>query len=144
MKSFMNWLNENMYSKGDLALALAATPLFYFLSHNQPSSTQPEVTYDLKLKQDKHGIFYTVIFKNIDFGTISYPQIIRRYKQEATDIVIDTVLDTQSLEIPDGPLKIRTASLKGLSFEDINLNREEKTVTIIMKQIDPPNLRIGN
>ncbi len=140
----MTWLNENMYSKGALALALASTPLFYFLSHNQPSAIQPEVTYDLKLKYDKHGIFYTVVFKNVDFGTMSYPEIIRRYKQESRDVVIDTVLDTQSLEIPDGPLKIRTASLKGLSYEDIDLNRDEKKVTIILKQIDPPNLRIGN
>jgi len=139
LKLFHEWMNENKVRAGILAAALAASPLFYSLAHNQASRIQPETTYSIKLHHDGRDILYAVNFENVEFKTMPYPALIKRYKNEARDAVIDTVLDTQSLTIPDGPLKIRTASLRGLTFEDIELKPDENKITVILKQTDAPS-----
>ena len=139
MKLFHQWLTENKLKSGLLAATLAASPLFYSLATNQPGRNQLETTYSIKLHHDGKTILYTVTFENVDFKTMPYPALIKRYKNEARDAVIDTVLDTQSLTIPDGKLKIRTASLKGLSYEDIQLLPDEGKIIVVLKQIDAPS-----
>jgi hypothetical protein len=85
------------------------------------------------------GLYYTVIFNDVDFYKPDNPTLIRQYKREAMDVVIDTVVNMQGIEVPIDNIMIKTASLKGLTYEDIKLLPNENKVVVILKQFETPD-----
>lgn len=139
MLDFKTWLHENKAGLGMLGLALLTAPTATYLLKNKPSSVMPEVTYNIKMTKKEDGLYYTVIFHNIDFDNSDNPALIRQYKREAMDAVIDTVVNMQGIVVPVDNMMMRTANLKGLGFEAIELKPNTKEIYVILKQENPPD-----
>jgi hypothetical protein len=139
MQTFKHWLKENKLGLGMLGMALLSAPTAAYLVANAPSKIMPEVTYNIKMDKKTDGLYYTVIFNDVNFDNPDNPTLIRQYKREAMDVVIDTVVNMQGIEVPVDNIMIRTASLKGLTYEDIKLLPNEKKVIVTLKQLDAPD-----
>ncbi len=122
-----------------LGMALLTAPTAAYLVANAPSKVMPEVTYNIKMDKKNDGLYYTVIFNDVDFYKPDNPTLIRQYKREAMDVVIDTVVNMQGIEVPIDNIMIKTASLKGLTYEDIKLLPNENKVVVILKQFETPD-----
>jgi hypothetical protein len=139
MLTFKGWLNENKAGLGMLGLALLTAPTATYLLKNKPSSVMPEVTYNIKMTKKLDGLYYTVVFHNVNFENSNNPALIRQYKREAMDAVIDTVVNMQGIVVPVDTMFVRTASLKGLSYEALELKPETNEIYVVLKQENPPD-----
>ena len=139
MQTFKHWLKENKLGLGMLGMALLTAPTAAYIVANAPSKVMPEVTYNIKMDKKNDGLYYTVIFNDVDFYKPDNPTLIRQYKREAMDVVIDTVVNMQGIEVPIDNIMIKTASLKGLTYEDIKLLPDENKVMVILKQLEAPD-----
>ncbi len=133
MITFHEWLGSNKIKAGMAGLALAVSPFAYKIVTDEPSTTEPEVTYDIKVIPKTKELYYVVTFSNTNIGNHDYPVLIRRFKQEAKDAVIDKILDDKSISFKTGNQIIRTAGINKLEFVDIKFDTDAHTVTIIMK-----------
>ena len=133
MYSFQEWLNEGKFSKAMLGLAMALPPAAYFVAKNEPSLIEPEVTYDIKVVPQNDELYYVVTFNYINARRQDNPSLIRRFKQEAKDAVIDKILDDKGLAFKVGDHTIRTAGINKLEFVDINLQPTLNKIEVIMK-----------
>jgi hypothetical protein len=139
MQTFKRWLKENKLGLGMLGMALLTAPTAAYLVANQPSKVMPEVTYNIKMDKKNDGLYYTVMFNDVNFDNPDNPTLIRQYKREAMDVVIDTVVNMQGIAVPVDNIMIKTASLKGLTYEDIKLLPNENKVVVTLKQLDAPD-----
>ena len=133
MITFNEWLGKNKIKAGITGLALAGSPFAYNLVKNEPSIIEPEVTYEIKVIPKTKELYYVVTFSNINIGNHDYPVLIRRFKQEAKDAVIDKILDDKSISFKTGNQIIRTAGINKLEFVDIKFDTDAHTIKIIMK-----------
>lgn len=133
MYSFQEWINEGKFSKAILSVAMALPPTAYFVARNEPSVIEPEVTYDIKVVPQDGSLYYVVTFNYIDVRRQDNPSLIRRFKQEAKDAVIEKILDDKGLAFKVGDHTIRTAGINKLEFVDINLQPALNKIEIIMK-----------
>lgn len=139
MLDFKNWLYENKAGLGMLGLALLTAPTATYLLKNKPSSVMPEVTYNIKMTKKEDALYYTVIFHNVNFDNSDNSSLIRQYKREAMDAVIDTVVNMQGIVVPMNNIMMRTANLKGLGFESLELKPETNEIYVVLKQENPPD-----
>ena len=133
MYSFQEWLNEGKFSKAMLGLAMALPPAAYFVAKNEPSVIEPEVTYDIKVVPQEESLYYIVTFNYINARRQDNPSLIRRFKQEAKDAVIDRILDDKGLAFKVGDRTIRTAGINKLEFVEIQLMPASNKIQVIMK-----------
>lgn len=133
MYSFQEWLNENKFSKAMLGIAMALPPAAYFVAKNEPSVIEPEVTYNVKVVPQNDELYYVVTFNYINAHRQDNPSLIRRFKQEAKDAVIEKILDDKGLSFDIGGKKIRTAGINKLEFADIKLMPALNKIEVIMK-----------
>jgi hypothetical protein len=135
MQLFSEWLGQDRLKKALLGLAAAsAGTAGYLVSPNNPSVTEPEVTYNILAKEESDGIHFHVVFKNINYDRYGMPTLIRQYKKEAQDAVIDKILDDTGITFKVGNMPIRTAGINKLSFEKLNTRPDLGTLEIIMRQ----------
>lgn len=139
MLTFKHWLKENKLGLGMLGMALLTAPTAAYIVANAPSKIMPEVTYNIKMDKKNDGLYYTVTFNDVNFDNPDNPTLIRQYKREAMDVVIDTVVNMQGIEVPIDNIMIKTASLKGLTYEDIKILPDENKVVVTLKQLDTPD-----
>lgn len=139
MLTFKHWLKENKLGLGMLGMALLTAPTAAYIVANAPSKIMPEVTYNIKMDNKNDGLYYTVTFNDVNFDNPDNPTLIRQYKREAMDVVIDTVVNMQGIEVPIDNIMIKTASLKGLTYEDIKILPDENKVVVTLKQLDTPD-----
>jgi len=138
MVLFSEWLQENKLAKVLLGAATAAAPLGFLISPNNPSTVEPEVTYNLVVQDKPDALYYQVQFNNINFDKNDMPSLIRRYKKEAQDAVIDKILDDNGITFKVGGFPIRTAGLNKLSFEKLDSRRDKGTLNIVLRQAKVP------
>jgi len=135
---FSEWLQENKLAKALLGAATVAAPLGFLISPNNPSTVEPEVTYNLVVQDKPDALYYQVQFNNINFDKSDMPALIRRYKQEAQDAVIDKILDDTGITFKVGNFPIRTAGINKLSFEKLDTRKDKGTLNIVLRQAKVP------
>lgn len=137
--NFKQWIESHKALTG-LGIGIGASALGW---HMLPQKSSEEVESKIKIEETDDGRNFIVEFKGLSVPnetTGSRGRFLKRYYEKAKDIVLDWLLDNESISFKTSGQLIRTAGTANLELLNYEVNRHEPKIIFTIHQKTAQNL----